>query len=125
MPASLLNLALLALLAGCATRLPGTSFADPGELERAMKRYYENHATEEHGYCLHPYIDGLTQTEVVTNQPDRLVVDVRYLYQDRFKNDRGENGGHECTGYAGRRFTFGKGPAGGVEVLDMTGPRRS
>ncbi len=121
----LLNLALLALIAGCATRLPSTGFADPTALERAMRSYYEAHASEEHGYCLQPYIDGLTQVAVVTDQPDRLLVDVRYLYHDRFKNDQGDNNGNECTGYAGRRFTFGKGPAGGVEVLDMTGPRRS
>jgi hypothetical protein len=114
----------VALVAACATRLPSTSFADPAALERAMASYYEAHATEEHGYCPTPYIDGLTQVSVVDNQPNKLVVDVRYLYRDRFKNDRGGNGGHECTGYAGRRFTFGKGPAGGVEVLEMTGPRR-
>jgi hypothetical protein len=125
MSTRLLCLALLALLAGCATRLPSARFAEPAALEQAMHRYYQNHASEEHGYCLNPYIDGLTQVAVVSNEPDRLVVDVRYLYQDRFKNDRGDNGGHECTGYAGRRFTFGKGADGAVEVLDMTGPRRS
>ncbi len=119
----LLCLALLVLVAGCATRLPSTGFAEPAALERAMKRYYESHATEEHGYCLMPYIGGLTQVAVVTNQPDRLVVDVRYLYHDRSK-DGGDNGGHECTGFAGRRLTFGKGPTGAVQVLDMTGPRR-
>jgi hypothetical protein len=120
----LLNLVLLALVAGCATRLPSTSFAEPAALEQAMKRYYERHASEQYGYCLNPYIDGLTQVAVVSNEPDRLGVDVRYLYKDWSKNDRSDRGGHECTSYAGRRFTFGKGPAGGVEVLDMTGPRR-
>jgi hypothetical protein len=123
MPTRLLLLASLVLVAGCATRLPSTGFAEPAALERAMNRYYESHATEEHGYCLTPYIDGLTQVALVTTQPDRLVVDVRYLYRDRLM-DGGDNSGGECTGYAGRQFTFGKGPAGGVEVLDMSGPRR-
>jgi hypothetical protein len=120
----LLCLALIAaLVVGCSTpRLPSTGFAQPAALERAMKRYYEAHATEQHGYCSTPYIDGLTQVQVIENQPDRLGVAVRYLYGDRQKAD---SDGHECTGYAGRRFTLGKGPAGGVEVLDMTGPRRS
>jgi hypothetical protein len=120
-----LCLALVAtLVAACATRLPTTSFAEPAALERAMKRYYEAHASEQYGYCLRPYIDGLTQVSVVDSQPDRLVVDVRYLYRDRLKDDRGPNGGRECTGYAGRSFTFGKGTAK-VEVLEMTGTRRN
>jgi hypothetical protein len=118
--------ALLAgLVAACATSLPKTSFAEPAALNQAMRAYYEKHAIEEYGYCSMPYIEGLTQVKVVTDQPNRLVIDVRYLYRDVFKRDRGDNRGHECTGYAGRRFTFGKSPTGNVEVVDMTGPRRS
>ncbi len=115
-----------ALVAGCAgSRLPSTGFAEPAALERAMKGYYEAHASEEHGQCLRPYIDGLTQVTVVDSQPERLVVNVRYLYRDWLKNDGGQDGfRRECTGYAGRSFTFGKGTAG-VEVVDMTGPRRN
>ena len=113
----LLRLAPLFLAAGCASRLPSTGFAEPAALERAMNRYYEAHVTEDHGYCPNPYIEGVTQASVVTIQPDRLVVYARYLYRDRLKNDR-----NECTGYASRRFTFGKGPAGGVEVLDVSDP---
>ena len=111
-----------ALVAACATRLPSTSFAEPTSLERAMERYYAAHASEEY-YCQMPYIDGLTQVAVVDSQPDRLVVDVRYLYRDRFKSDGGDTGSNGCIGYAGRRFTLGKAPAGGVEVLEMTGPQ--
>ncbi len=113
-----------ALVASCAPRLPSTSFADPAALAGAMERYYAENATEEDGYCPQPYIDGLTQASVVDSQPDRLVVDVRYLYRDRFKNNGSDTGNSGCIGYAGRRFTLGKGPAGGVEVLEMTGPRR-
>jgi hypothetical protein len=113
-----------ALLASCAPRLPSTSFADPAALAGAMERHYAGYATEEHGYCPQPYIDGLTQVSVVDNQPDRLVVNARYLYRDQFKNNGSDTGQYGCVGYAGRRFTLGKGPAGGVEVLEMTGPRR-
>jgi hypothetical protein len=113
------------LVAACATSLPKTGFAEPAALNQAMQSYYERHATEEYGYCSMPYIEGLTKVEVVTDRPDRLVLDVRFLYRDRFKRDRGDNRGHECTGYAGRRFTFAKSPAGKVEVVEMTGPRRS
>jgi hypothetical protein len=124
----LLYLALVVvLLAGCTTpQLPTTSFAKPAVLQRTMKRYYEAHASEDRGQCLNPYIDGLTQVSVVEKQPERLVVDVRYLYRDWQKDNSGPNSmGGVCTGYAGRRFTFGKDPKGGVEVLDMTGPRRN
>jgi hypothetical protein len=122
-----LCLALLAaLVAGCATRLPNTDFAQSAALEGAMKRYYEAHASEQYGYCLRPYIDGLSQVTVVDDQPQKLVVDVRYLYRDRLKDERDTGGfGRECVNYAGRQFTLAKNTAGGVEVLDMTGPRRS
>jgi hypothetical protein len=113
----------LLLLAGCAaSRMPATSFAEPQELERTVMRYYERHATEENRTCLSPYIDGFTRVEVVEEQPDRLVVDARYFYRDRSKDDTGENGfGRECTGYADRRFTLAK-SGEGVEVVEMTGP---
>jgi hypothetical protein len=58
---------------------------------------------------------------VVEEQPGRLVLDVRYLYRDRNKDDRGDGLGRECTDYGERRFTLGK-DATGFEVLEMTGP---
>jgi hypothetical protein len=113
-----------ALVAGCATRLPSASFAEPAALEQAMNDYYQTHAMEEWGYCMTPYIDGLTQVAVVESQPDRLVVDVRYLYRDRQKGNSQNSSVLDCTSYAGRQFTFGKENTGGVEVVDMTGLRR-
>ncbi len=115
------------LVAGCTTtnQLPSTSFAQPAALEQAMKRYYEAHATEQWGYCSTPYIDGLTQVQVVDNQPDKLVVDVRYLYRDRQKDNRQNSFAQECVNYGGRSFTLAKSATGGVTVADMTGPRRS
>jgi hypothetical protein len=113
------------LVAGCAaSRMPETGFEEPGALERAVARYYERHATEENATCSSPFIHGLTQVDVVEDQPERLVVDVRYLYRDRNKDDRGDGLGRECSAYGERRFTLGKGAAG-VEVLDMTGPQRT
>ena len=115
---------LAGLVAGCAaSRLPTNAFAEPATLERAMKRYYEAHASEDRGQCSKPYIDGLTQVAVVEDQPERLTVDARYFYRDRLKDDGGF--WKECTGYAGRRFSFSKSPAGSVEVVEMNGERRS
>ena len=109
------------LLVACAPRMPATSFAEPSAVERAIIRYYEYNATEENRTCLSPYIEGLTQVNVVEDTPERLVVDVRYLYRDRFKDDRGNGMGRECSGYAGRRFTLAKTDAG-ITVVEMTGP---
>jgi hypothetical protein len=112
----------LMLLAGCAaSRVPATSFAAPKEVERAVMRYYEDHGSEKNGTCLTPYMEGITRVSVVEETPERLVLDVSYLFRDRFKDDRRDGFGSECIGYRERRFTLGKGPAG-VEVLDMTGP---
>jgi hypothetical protein len=113
------------LVAGCAAScVPETAFSEPQALERAVMRYYASHATEENRTCLSPYMYGLTQVDVVEQEPERLVVDVRYLYRDRNKDDRGDGLGRECTNYGERRFTLARG-ATGLEVLDMTGPQHS
>ena len=53
-------LALLAvLIAGCAEgRLPSNGLAEPSTLERAMKRFYEMHASEDRGQCRSPTSTG-------------------------------------------------------------------
>jgi hypothetical protein len=113
------------MVAGCAaSRVPETGFGDGQALERAIMSYYERHATEEDRTCLSPFMYGLTQVDVVEEQPERLVLDVRYLYRDRNKDDRGDGLGRECSDYGERRFTLQKDGAG-FEVLEMTGPQRT
>jgi hypothetical protein len=90
------------------------------ETERAIESYYRAHAREEGGRCPALYIEGFTRVEVVEDSPQRQVVDVRYLYADRIK-DQGD--GSECIGFSGRRFTLAKTDVG-VEVVEMTGPQR-
>ena len=103
------------VLAGCAS---GSGL--PPDTERAIETYYATHAREERGRCPAPFIEGFTRAEVVEDGPERQVVDVRYLYGDRIKDD---SGGGECVGFGGRRFTLAKTDAG-VAVAEMTGPRR-
>lgn len=113
------------MVAGCAaSRVPETGFGHRRALERAIMSYYERHATEENRTCLSPFMYGLTQVDVVEEQPERLVLDVRYLYRDRNKDDRGDGLGRECSDYGERRFTLQKDGAG-LEVLKMTGPQRT
>jgi hypothetical protein len=110
---------------GCAgSRMPETGFGEPRALERAIMSHYERHATEENRTCLSPYMHGLTRVEVVEEQPDRLVIDVRYLYRDRNKDDRGDGLGRECSAYGKRRFTLRK-DMQGLEVDEMTDPQRT
>ena len=110
------------LLASCAaSRVPETAFGEPEALQRAVMRHYEDHATEENRTCLSPYMEGVTHVDVLEERPEHLVLDVRYLYRDRSKDDGGNGIGRECSGYEERRFTLGKSGAR-VEVLDMTGP---
>lgn len=111
----------LLLLAACASPVPETGFAEPQAVERAIKSYYERHASERNHACQAPYIDGLTRVTVVEEQPDRLVLDARYLFRDRFKNERG-SGIDQCTSYAARQFTLEKNDAG-LRVVGMSDSR--
>ena len=103
--------------------LPVTSCASGSglspETERAIEAYYAAHASEENGRCPAPFIDGFTRVEVVEDDPQRQVVDVRYLYGDRIK-DRSDGDGAQCVGFNGRRFILAKAGAG-IEVVEMTG----
>ena len=111
------------LLAACASPVPATGFAEPQAIERTIERYYESNASEENQTCLTPYMDGLTEVAVVDEQPDRVMLDVRYFYRDRFKDDGGNGIGRECTGFAARQFTLAKTDAG-LQVVEMSPSRR-
>lgn len=107
------------LLAGCTAVL-----GEPPETETAIKRYYEAHATENIGQCLAPYIDGFTTIQVVEDDPERRVLDVRYLYRDWIKNERSGGGMRsECVGYGERRFVLTR-REGTLTVEEMSGPQR-
>jgi hypothetical protein len=112
----------MVLAGGCAaSRVPETGLGDPQAIERAVMSHYERHATEENRTCLSPFMHGVTAVDVVEEQPERLVLDVRYLYRDRNRDDLGDGPGRACSNYGERRFTLRKEGAG-FAVLDMTGP---
>ena len=122
-PAVCRSLVVILLLAACASRIPATGFAEPQAIERTIERYYERNASEENQTCLTPYMDGLTQVAVVDEQQGRMVLDVRYFYRDRLKDDGGDGIGRGCTGYAERQFTLAKTDAG-LQVVAMSDSRR-
>ena len=79
------------LLAGCVS-----AGAEPPETRTAIKRYYEAYASENIGQCLAPYIDGFTGIQVIESGPERTVLEVRYMYRDRVKDQ-------EASGNQGMR----------------------
>jgi len=108
----LCGLALVAC-AGCATEVAG----EPG-LEVALKRHYDARAMEEGGLCASPKLDLVTSSSLQEQALDCLVVQVSYAYSDPVAKASGQ-----CRGFGTRTFTVAKG-ADGLEVLEMTGPRR-
>jgi hypothetical protein len=110
------------LLVGCSS-----VFGEQPQLDGTIERYYEAHASERGGQCLAPYIDGVTGTQVVEDDPQRLVVDVRYLYRDRYKDNEAGiegNGLTGCVGYGARRFVLARSDDT-LTVEQMSGPRRN
>lgn len=107
------------LLAGCTSVA-----AEPPETHTAIKRYYEAHASENTGQCLAPYIDGFTTVRAVDSDPERMVLEVRYMYRDRIKDEQADQGmRNPCVGYGERRFVLAK-SEGAWKVEEMSGPQR-
>jgi hypothetical protein len=109
------------LVFGCASVT-----AEPPETQTAIRRFYEAHASENIGQCLAPYIDGFTTLRVVDSDPERMVVDARYMYRDWIKDERASDGqrlGNPCVGFGERRFVLAK-IDGTWRVEQMSGPQR-
>ena len=104
-------------LAGCSSASGSTdpNLAGVLGLRPVVQSYYEARATEEHGRCRSPLLDGVLGSRVVQSSPPTLVVEVRYLYRDNAAELRGQ-----CIGFAHRTFTIEQGPEGLV-VVNMTG----
>jgi hypothetical protein len=125
--------ALLALgaCAGFASPVPDTAYAPRKQAESAISSYYEDHASEDYGRCNRPYFDAITMVDVAEDTADRLVLDSRYQYRDRLRDDedgsvrvRGmESSRKVCWGYESRQFILEK-TNGDLRVVEMTGPAR-
>ena len=125
----------LLFLTSCAglstTSVPDTAFATGETVQSAIAAYYEDHATEyDVGPCYRPYFDAITKVDVVEQDADHLVVDMRYSYRDRLRDDEDTgsrilpNSRRVCWGFESRQFTLAK-ENGGVEVIEMSGSTRS
>ncbi len=118
----------LLVLAGCAG---ANTIAGREGLAFRIKNYYADNATEKGGICPTPIMRAITRTEVLEETDERLVLQVRYSFQDRsFDSIDVDAFGFvqagSCSGFATRTFTISTGPTGGAaEVLDMSGERRN
>lgn len=100
-------------LVGCATAQPLPDH--PGAIG-AIQSYYNSNAWEEGARCVLPRMD-VTQTKVIEDTPERLVVEVRYYWQDETRES--DTFGNVCNGFATRTFTLAEG-----RVIKMTGEQR-
>lgn len=114
-------LSVLALLVGC--NIPGPSLAGYEGLQVPVQRYYETYATEKGGTCRRPQMWSITQSEVLEDTDEQLVLRIRYSWRDdAFERQRPGVVFRTCDGFAERVFTIDK--TTGLQVVDMTGERR-
>ncbi len=110
----------VAFLVSCAPSLESTHFGPSKLVRKKIERYYAQHASEERGRCTRPYMDAVTRVGVIEDAPERLVVDIRYRYLDRLRDEDPGSDRKVCFGFASRTFTIT--PVGGnLAVTDMSG----
>lgn len=114
-------------LAACS--LEGPPLAGHEGLTWQVQRYYLEHASEQRGMCPRPAIRTVTRSEVIEETEERLVLRLRYSWEDEGQRDISNPWfplrAGECLGFATRDFTFAKLTGGGLEVIDMSGERRN
>ena len=135
--AALIGLTVLASLpTGCANTGPG-SLGDTLELRRDIVWYYERKAWERNATCLQPKM-SITDMRLLEETAERLVFDIRYIYDDPSYGRRSNDGlfggpfggglgvpGNACFGSGERTFVVSKRQGGGYDVASMTGPQRN
>jgi len=111
------------VMAGCA----GTTDLGPyTDLRWKIESYYRDHAWEEGARCVLPTM-SITRWEVLEDTPEKLVIGVRYAWQDDrnsgFDQELGRPQTVTCAGFNSRVFTIAKSPDG-LQVQSMTGDQR-
>lgn len=101
----------------------------PGLLLK-VQQYYESRGLEEGGRCAAPIMQGVARSQVLSDDPDQMVVALSYYYRDWLRDDDCDElrpgrcrVNPTCRGFAERTFTIDKG-ADGLKVVGMSGPQR-
>lgn len=121
--------ALALLLAAGACQGPALA-GYPG-LQWQTRSFYDDRATEKNWTCNQPRMQTITGTQVVSETPTHVVMNVRYYWVDTSQSpSRGtfpfmSVAPTACNGFAQRTFTFVKTTDGNLQPESMTGPQRS
>jgi hypothetical protein len=119
--------ALVALAVGCTMQGPPVAGV-PG-LQWEIQRFYLDKATEAGGMCTAPAIRSITQSTVVEETEEKVVLRIRYFWRDEQMRQDYEllplTGAISCQGFAERDFTLAKMTDGSLQVVGMTGEMRN
>ncbi len=114
-------------LAACS--MEGPSVAGVPGLQWQLQRFYLDKATEEGGMCTAPAIRSITQSTVLEETEEQVVMRIRYFWRDEQMRQDFEllplTGSVSCQGFAERDFTLARMTDGSLEVVGMTGETRN
>lgn len=118
-------------LAGCGYEGPAVA-GYPG-LQNRIMWYYGNNALEQNATCTQPRMRSITSAQIIDENPEAVVMRIRYYWLDEGQLDYDNNGFvpmpgipfQRCNGFAERTFTFVKMTDGNLQVRSMSGPQRS
>jgi hypothetical protein len=117
-----------ALLLG-ACSMEGPSVAGVPGLQWQLQRFYLDKATEEGGMCTAPAIRSITQSTVLEETEEQVVMRIRYFWRDEQMRQDYEllplTGAISCQGFAERDFTLARMTDGSLQVVGMTGEMRN
>ena len=117
----------LLLLSACS--MEGPPVAGVPGLQWQIQRFYLDRATEAGGACTAPAIRSITQTTVLKETEDEVVMRVRYFWRD--EGMQSEDAilplipSVSCQGFAERDFTMAQMSDGSLQVTAMTGELRN
>jgi hypothetical protein len=113
---SAVAIGLIGALAGCGLEQGTGRLAQYPGLEGQIMRYYERANLRDDPRCRSARFEGVTQSEVISEDAQQLVLEIRFYYAG------GDSGtGRRCRGFGQRTVTVDK-TADGFEVVGMSDP---
>jgi hypothetical protein len=121
--------AMLGALGLAACNMEGPAIAGVPGLQWQIQRFYLDRATEKGGMCTSPAIRSITQTTVLEDTEEQLVLRVRYFWHDEGMQQDFDQlpllTVTSCQGFAERDFTLARMTDGTLQVTGMTGELRN
>ncbi|SNB68125.1 hypothetical protein SAMN07250955_106134 [Arboricoccus pini] len=112
----------LLFLAGCSTA--GEGIPHWFDLQYSLTSYYKNYAQERGATCNLPDMT-ITSTRIVEETPNKMTLDVGYVWRDTAYGSGSIGGFNNCIGTDHRQFLVSKNSDGTYSVERMSGPQRS